>query len=243
MYRNARRAHHLAVIGRRQAPQRAPLVGFVAHLTLHVHARHRGGARSRKIVCGNAEREGALSAVAARLATVLDVERWESWQRQTGDGAVESQQGVVLGGPVVEFSCAGAERLGDAYWREVARVTRGLVRPRARNGALELRLFGHGPALLRFGPPTLQATDTLVRCSYPIEGGLLARRPAGEIAFAQVGGSSPTVRSTIRGFFPSLAARQGERDWTGALYSHVQSRVHVAISRRYFARLINEARG
>ena len=41
---------------------------------------------------------------------------------------------------------------------------------------------------------------------------------------------------------PSLAARQGERDWTGALYSQVQSRVHVAISRRYFARLIGEAR-
>ena len=28
---------------------------------------------------------------------------------------------------------------------------------------------------------------------------------------------------------------------TGALYSHVQSRVHVAISRRYFARLTTEA--
>jgi hypothetical protein len=82
----------------------------------------------------------------------------------------------------------------------------------------------------------------LVRCSYPIEGGLLAQRPAGELVFAQVDGSPPIVRSTIRGFFPSLVARQGERDWTGALYSQVQSRVHVAISSRYFARLINEAR-
>ena len=167
---------------------------------------------------------------------------WETWQRQTGDGAVESQQRVVLREPVVEFSSAGAECLGLAYWREVERITRGLVRPRERNGALELRLFGRGPTLLRFGRPTFQATKTLVRCSYPIEGGLLAERPAGEIVFAQVGGSPPIVRSTIRGFFPSLAARQGERDWTGALYSQVQSRVHVAISRRYFARLINEAR-
>ena len=166
---------------------------------------------------------------------------WESWHRQTDEGEVESQQGVVLAGPVVEFSAAGAERLGDAYWREVERVTRGLVRARERNGALELRLLGHGPALLRFGRPTLQATDRLARCSYPIEGGLLAQRPAGEIDFAQVG-SPLAVRSTIRGFYPSLAARQGERDWTGALYSQVQSRVHVAISRRYFARLIREAR-
>jgi hypothetical protein len=71
---------------------------------------------------------------------------------------------------------------------------------------------------------------------------LLALRPVGEIVFAQVDGSPPIVRSTIRGFFPSLAGRRGERDWTGALYSQVQSRVHVAISRRYFARLIEETR-
>jgi hypothetical protein len=179
--------------------------------------------------------------VGAPLATVLDVNGWGSWQRQTGDGAVESEQRVVLREPVVEFSSAGAECLGLAYWREVERVTRGLIRPRERCGTLELRLFGHGPPLLRFGRPTLQATNVLVRYGYPIEGGLLARRPAGEIVFAQVDGSPPIVRSTIRGFFPSLAARQGERDWTGALYSQVQSRVHVAISRRYFARLINEA--
>jgi hypothetical protein len=170
------------------------------------------------------------------------VNGWETWQRQTGDGAVESQQRVALREPVVEFSQSGAEHLGLAYWRVVERVTLGLVRARERSGTLELRLFGHGPALLRFGRPTLHATKTLVSCSYPIEGGLLAQRAAGEIAFAQVGGSPAIVHSTIRGFFPSLAAGQGERDWTGALYSQVQSRIHVAISRRYFARLTAEAR-
>jgi hypothetical protein len=81
-----------------------------------------------------------------------------------------------------------------------------------------------------------------VCCRYPIDGGFLARRPAGEIVFAQVGGSTPAARSAIRGFFPSLAARQGEPDWAGALYTRLQSRIHVAVSRRYFARLIDEAR-
>lgn len=176
------------------------------------------------------------------LATVLRMDGWETWQHQTGDGAVESEQRVVLRDPLVEFSSAGAEYLGLAYWREVQRVTWGVVRPRERNGTLELRVFGRGPVLLRFGPPALEATNRLVSCSYPIHGGLLARRPVGEIVFAQVGGSPPIVRSTIRGFFPSLAGRQRERDWTGALYSQVQSRVHVAISRRYFARLLREAR-
>jgi len=166
---------------------------------------------------------------------------WESWQRQTSEGAVESEQRVLIGKPVVEFSETGAERLGRTYWREVERATRGLVRAQERNGGVELRVLGHGPPLLQFGPPALHVTETLVRCTYPIEGGSLARRPAGEIDFAQIGTSPPLIRSTIRGFFPSLAARQGKRDWTGALYSQVQSRVHVAISRRYFARLVGEA--
>jgi hypothetical protein len=171
------------------------------------------------------------------------VNGWETWQRQTPDGAVESEQVVVLREPVVDVSPAGAEHLGNAYWREVERVTRGLVRARSRNDTLALRLFGRGPALLQFGRPSLQATGGLVQCSYPIEGGLLARRAAGEIVFAQVGGSEPVLRSTIRGFFPSLSAREGRPDWTGALYSHVQSRIHVAISRRYFSRLLREGGG
>ena len=73
----------------------------------------------------------------------------------------------------------GAELLGRMYWREVERVTGRLVRARERKGSLELRLLGRGPALLRFGQPTLEATNTLARCRYPIEGGLLAQRPAG----------------------------------------------------------------
>jgi hypothetical protein len=171
------------------------------------------------------------------------VQGWENWQRQTADGAVESEQSVVLREPVVDVSPAGAAHLGEAYWQEVERVTRGLVRARSRGDTLVLRLLGRGPALLQFGRPSLQATEALVRCSYPIAGGLLARRAAGEIVFAQVGGSELVLRSTIRGFFPSLSARAGRPDWTGALYSHVQSRIHVAISRRYFSRVLREARG
>jgi hypothetical protein len=62
------------------------------------------------------------------------------------------------------------------------------------------------------------------------------------IVFAQVGSSPATIRSTIRGFFPRLAPREGKPDWTGALYNKLQSRIHLAISRRYFALLIAESR-
>jgi hypothetical protein len=166
------------------------------------------------------------------------VEGWEAWQRRTSDGAIESEQRVELRAPVVAFSLEGAKQLGSAYWREVERITGGLVRSRTRAGALELRLFGAGPALLRFGRPDVEATEEVARCSYPIEGGLLAQRSAGEITFAQVGGARPVLSSAIRGFFPRLAAREGGPDWTGGLYKHVQSRIHVTVSRRYFARLI-----
>ena len=175
-------------------------------------------------------------------AGVVEVEGWAAWQGQRDDGAIESEQRVALRTPVVEFSVTGGERLGRVYWREVERITGRLVRARERQGSIELRLLGRGPSLLRFGPPTIEATTTLVCCRYPIEGGLLARRPAGEIIFAQVGDGPPVVRSAIRGFFPSLASRTASPDWTGALYNRVQSRIHVVVSRRYFARLIAETR-
>ena len=171
----------------------------------------------------------------------VEVDGWEAWEGQRDDGAVESEQRVVLRTPVVDFSVAGGEHLGRAYWREVERITGRLVQARERQGSIELRLLGRGPSLLRFGPPTIEATANPRLLHVPIEGGLLARRPAGEIVFAQVGDGQAVVRSAIRGFFPSLASRTASPDWTGALYNRVQSRIHVVVSRRYFARLIAEA--
>jgi hypothetical protein len=167
---------------------------------------------------------------------------WESTQRQTALGAVESEQRVRLVRPVVDGSVDGAQRLGSAYWREVERFTFGLVRVRQGLHGMELRLLGRRPLLLAFGRPVTDIAEGSVRCGYPITGGLLAHQPGGEIVFAQDQvGDRLWLRSTITGFFPALAARPGEPDWTGALYSQVQRRIHLAISRRYFSRLIGEA--
>jgi hypothetical protein len=136
----------------------------------------------------------------------------------------------------------GARTLGRRYWREVEAFTRGLVRVRRRGDETELRLLGRGPLLLSFGRPQIRASRSVVVCRYPIRGGLLARRTSGSISFAQTGPPHPELRSAITGFFPALAARPGLPAWTGALYGHVQARLHVAISRRYFAHLITEAR-
>jgi hypothetical protein len=167
---------------------------------------------------------------------------WESTQRQTALGAVESEQRVRLVRPVVDDSVDGAQRLGWAYWREVERFTFGLVRVRQGLDGVQLQLLGRRPLLLAFGRPVTDVAEGSLRCCYPITGGLLAYQPGGEIVFAQDRvGDRLCLRSSITGFFPALAARPGEPDWTGALYSQVQRRVHLAIRRRSFHRLVGEA--
>ncbi len=174
------------------------------------------------------------------MSVSREIQGWDCWQRQTAAGGVESEQRITLDRPVVEFSEEGGRRLGLLYWQEVERFTLRLVRVRERRTAVEARLFGCGPLLLRFDAPAVDVSASRVRCSYPIRGGLLARLPQGRIEFVQADGEPLVLRSTIRDFFPSLAAREGEPHWTGALYSHVQSRMHVAISRRYFRRMVAE---
>ncbi len=142
--------------------------------------------------------------------------------------AVESEERAYAPLPMVDASQADGRRLAAAYWDEVRATTAGLVRVRETPEGLALRAFG--AALLKFGLPRIDAAGDRVMCEYPIDGGLLARRPGGSIAFAQRGN---VLTSTISGFHPRLGLLPG-------LYSHVQARIHAAVSRRYFARLARE---
>lgn len=164
---------------------------------------------------------------------------WSSTQSLAADGAVESEQRIRLPRLVVETSAEGARRLGESYWTEVEGLTRGVVRPHAVGGSgVALRAFGSD--LLRFSAPVTEVDADGVRCRYDIVGGVLARRPGGSISFVQTGGAEPELRSAIAGFHPRLAARPGRARWTGILYSVVQRRLHLAVSRRYFRRLLAE---
>ncbi len=141
---------------------------------------------------------------------------------------VESEERVRAPVAIVEPSAEGARRLASAYWREVERTTGGLVRVSRSPDGVALRALG--ATLLRFGRPHIEFADDRVSCSYPIEGGLLAGRPGGSIAFEQEG---TDLISSISGFHPRLGLLPG-------VYTHVQARLHVAVSRRYFARLVRE---
>jgi hypothetical protein len=167
---------------------------------------------------------------------------WSSTQTRSPSGAFESVQRTAFSTPVVERSAAGAKLLGEVYWREVQRSTLGVIRVRRSADGLDVRLLGVGPALFRFGRPEHAVNPTIVRCLYPIRGGLLVRTPGGSISFTQTGSGVVEVSSAIAGFFPRLAARRQRRRWQGLLYPQVQARLHVALGRRYFARLWREAR-
>jgi hypothetical protein len=167
------------------------------------------------------------------------VPTWRTAERQSPSGAIESEQRLVSARPVVPVTEAGALTLGRLYWEALESFVGRVVRVRRLgDGGVELRLPA-GPVLLRFGAPELALSDGGVSCRYPIHGGLLARRRSGAITFEQrVGAGGVVLRSAISGFHPTLAARPGRPEWTGALYVQGQSRLHVALSRRYFARLL-----
>lgn len=134
--------------------------------------------------------------------------------------------------PVVERSRAGARRLGERYWCEVARTSRGAVECRDTTRGIELRLFGFGPCLLRFGPAELDVGADTVSCRYPVRGGVLARRPGGVFTLSQAGRGQPELSASVSAFLPRLSFPP--------LYDRLQHRLHVRISRRYFRSLIAE---
>jgi hypothetical protein len=162
---------------------------------------------------------------------------WETVERVTEWGAVESRQSVRADAPVVDESEAGARWLGVRYWQAVQESTCGAVRARWRDAGGRLTLLG-GATLLSFGPPELTLGDGEVACRHEINGGLLALRAGGSVTLSQrrlAEGVELVV--SVEEYLPRLAARVGAPGWTGLLYARAQSPFHAAVSRRFFRSL------
>jgi hypothetical protein len=159
------------------------------------------------------------------------IEAWSSVQSRSEDGTHTSVQRARSARPIVEISDAGAKDLGQRYWREAVRASRGLVHCRQEAVGIELRLLGRGPVLLSFRPAETSVEGNRVSCNYSIRGGLLTRREGGTLALSQIGRAEVELCAEVTEFVPRL----------GVTLGFVQRRFHAAISRRYFARLIAEA--
>jgi hypothetical protein len=159
------------------------------------------------------------------------LEGFRSSASRAADGSIATEQRVLAPTPVVALSHDGGECLGRAYWSAIARVSRGLVRARVRDG-VSIRLAAVPSPLLRLGPAEVTVEDDRVTCRHPILGGLLARRPGGALVVAQTGRDRAELYVAVTGFFARLGS--------GAVYRHLQQRIHLAVSRRYFTQLIEE---
>ena len=168
---------------------------------------------------------------------------WETSERLLESGGFESRQRALVAEPVVEGSDSGARWLGVTYWQAVTGFTRGVVRATWSADGGRLRLLG-GANLLTFGAPAIAVESESVSCRYPIEGGVLALRPAGSVTLAQRAADGEFELSvTVEEYLPRLAARAGAPWWTGTLYAKGQSPFHAAVSRRYFELLVRGRAG
>jgi hypothetical protein len=158
----------------------------------------------------------------------VELTGWASIQRIGTDGTVDSEQRVTLDRPVVDCSDRGARELASRYWAELQRSGRRLISVRDHAGGIDLRLLGFRPVLIALGPVETAYSPASTSARHPIRGGLLVRRSGGSIAFEQIVGERVELRSRIDGFHPRR----------GPFYVLVQRRFHLALSRRYFRRLI-----
>jgi hypothetical protein len=133
----------------------------------------------------------------------------------------------------------GARALGDWYWDELVRTSRGLLRVRPDDGGVRL-VLGRGPTLFRFGAPEHVVDGPNVVCRFAILGGALASGPGGALSIAQRGGDTARLEVTVTDYLPRLAGR-GARFHRGLLYTGLQAPLHRSVSRRFLHRTAGRA--
>lgn len=147
---------------------------------------------------------------------------------------LDSVERIELPRRLVPATRDGALALGEWYWEELERSSRGLIRARSDDEGLRV-VLGRAVTLLRFGPPDVAVKGEEVECRYPIVGGTLVSRPGGSLTIAQRDGTAPQLEVTVTEYRPSLAER-GSRLHRGILYTALQAPLHRSVSRRFLAR-------
>ena len=147
-----------------------------------------------------------------------------------------AEQRIALGSSAVETSETGARRLGEEYWAEISRVTRGLVRARAGRDGVELTLVGRF-TLFGFGPSEPTVDDERTSCRFEILRGLLVARAGGSLTITQNTRPPRELIVAVDGYIPRLDPTRDRSGAGGFLYTQLQERAHNAVGRRYLERM------
>jgi hypothetical protein len=141
---------------------------------------------------------------------------------------------------------ATLERFARGYWRYLRRVSLGLLRVLYGESSRAVVLLFRPLVLLRFHPPTYEASEDGGRVTWRIARGILVSRPGRERGYLRFdlrrqpdvdGEARVRVRAEVANFYPLL--RGGGRfarigSW---VYAQTQLRIHVAVTRGFLRSL------
>ena len=179
--------------------------------------------------------------LARRAGALTLAARYEA-SAQSGPGGQEGSREVSTlpaRGPVAaSWVDAACEQAARGYVAAVERLTWGLVRGVTRaEGGQAFKILGVGPALLRFGEVAKLGPGAY---ALPVEGGMLAKRAAGQLAFRWAGTEGgDRFETAVEGFYPRLVGPGATR--VGRLFYRLTQQVaHRWVMRKFHERVASE---
>jgi hypothetical protein len=170
----------------------------------------------------------------------------------TADGPVRSIQEAEVVLPVARYrelrNAAYLERLAQAYWAHLTRVSRGLIRVVYQPDAHIVVLLSRRLPLLRFAQPDYATDARGGSVTWRIERGLLVAKRGRRSGMFRIsvrrgdsaspaGSAALRVRTEVSNFYPFIRgdrwfARLGTR-----IYSATQLRIHVLVTKGFLRSL------
>ena len=139
------------------------------------------------------------------------------------------------------------ERLAQAYWRFLNRISLGVLRVVYEPAARIVVLLFRPIPLLRFRAPKYETSEKRASVTWPIERGLLVSRGGHGKGFLRIavergtqtssGSSRLLVSAEVANFYPWLRGAGRFARFGTWLYSQTQMRIHVLVTRGFLRSL------
>jgi hypothetical protein len=117
------------------------------------------------------------------------------------------------------------ERLANAYWAYLRRISLGILRTAQDPDGVRTVSLAGAIGLLRFQAPAYSIDERTGSVEWRIDRGLLVARPGAQ---AEI-----TIRASVRNFYPWLRGSGGFARIGTRLYGLTQLRIHVWVTRGF----------